>query len=331
MLFSRALIRLIFLSSFIIFPFSPQAITADPKIVRTLDGVMDYVSPYETDLKHSPQKLDKNSSSQDQDKGRQVAVIWDFHGVVVEEESQPPAPQEKLTEEEARKPLLTLRKGSVETFEILKSKGIPFVIATAWNEFKPVLDEVIKLGLAELLDIDTSLISQKDWSVLEDFSLGQDKEGKPLQFKGHRIGRLVSLKYATHFEDKDYETKNRHYCQKIYALEAGCSEEEKRNLANLSHIFVVDDSELNLTIAEEDFPSSIHSKYETILHLLHFQPPKSEKNKNELQGEIIWEGGDHVSQEDYSSDDSDDDDRWEELIAQGGAYVGESPPPRRPS
>lgn len=151
-------------------------------------------------------------------------IIFDCHGV--------------LTEETRQKRPLHLKKGSKQILEYCKKSEIPFVVATAWDNFNDVQEGLVDAGLQELLDIDPSYKAP-----LEKIALGHKKS---VLLEGYKNGRLISLKYAN-LPDQKY------FLQKVFAFEWNYPEE------NFTHILAADDKEENLRTIETDFQKSSYA------------------------------------------------------------------------
>lgn len=269
MFFLRRLIKFTLISFIFL---SPISLSATPTSIDTFEGLKESIS----------QRIAlKNNKTPLQDAS--IALVLDFHGVIVKEKVQPNLP---VGEEEARNPLVTLTEGAREFLEFLKAYQVPFVVATAWKPFDQVLDEVKKLGLVDLLDIQNSDITSAVWTL-----------GRNQKIKFYQAGKLIALRYT---DDWLNIPGDPFYRQKIYGVEAyfsmGKSQEEKTEFfSSLSFIGVVDDSVDNLDIARNDFNWSIHPQHGTQLLLLHFKP---EAYKQSL---LL----DNLDKESWSSSDDD--------------------------
>jgi hypothetical protein len=252
MFFLRRVIKFTLISFIFL---SPISLSAPLTSIDTFEGLKGYIS----------QRIAlKNNKTPLQDAS--IALVLDFHGVIVKEKVHPNRP---VGEEEARAPLVNLEEGAREFLEFLKTYQIPFVVATAWRPFDQVLDEVKKLGLVDLLDIQTSNITSAVWTL-----------GRNQKIKFYHAGKLIALRYT---DDWLNTSGDPFYRQKIYGVEAyfsmGKSQEEKTEFfSNLSFIGVVDDSVDNLDIARNDFNWSIHPQHGTQLVLFHFKPEAYEES-----------------------------------------------------
>jgi hypothetical protein len=151
-------------------------------------------------------------------------IIFDCHGV--------------LTKETRQKRPLHLKEGSKETLEYCKQEAIPFVVATAWDDFNDVQEGLIDVGLKDLLDIDPSYKAP-----LKTVALGYEKS---VSLEGYKNGKLISLKYANQQDQK-------YFLQKMFAFEWNYPDEV------FTHILAADDKEENLRTIEDDFPKSTHA------------------------------------------------------------------------
>lgn len=156
-----------------------------------------------------------------------IVVVFDFHGVIVEQASH--------------KQFLTLRKRVLETLQYLKNEGISTLIATAWDDFNEVIrDSNRAIFNTALPDDPTTLreyfaVDPEGDAPLEKFSLGPDA----MELQGYKNGRIVALKYK--------DSKDPYFRQKAFAVELIYPEKE------FEYILFVDDSKDNHLIFADDY------------------------------------------------------------------------------
>ncbi|MBX9621614.1 MAG: HAD family hydrolase [Alphaproteobacteria bacterium] len=193
-------------------------------------------------------------------KAKDIGIILDCHGV--------------LTRETQHAPVHTLKDNILEALNYFKEEGISVVIATAWDNLDGVVQNaIVELGLGHFFDV---IPDQK--SELEDFSAGY--EGA-IKLRGYKNGRVVALKSVTDFDKIPYFRK------KIYALEVVYPEKV------FSHIYGVDDDSYNLSIIEEDFPSTRLSSEGCSLTLFYLKTPVSDSDSEssaDSEGDQLYSG-----------------------------------------
>jgi len=178
-------------------------------------------------------------------KAEDIGVIIDFHGVVVNEE--------------CHQKTLSLKENSMKTLTYLWGENVPFVIATAWDDFNAVIQEGVEgLGLAKFLSVDPSQEAQ-----LKDYALGANKS---VPLKGYTNGKVIALKNAADFDISENENKDPYFRQKIFALEPSYPDKI------FQYLFVVDDSSGNLNVIKKDYPRTIYYNHSNLI-LLHLQEP----------------------------------------------------------
>ena len=225
MVFCRVLVKAIVIFSFFI---TSGALLANFEIIKSIDEAEDRI----------------RSLRAQGVKAEDIGVIVDFHGVVVNEE--------------VHQEILSLKGNSLKTLGYLKSQKIPFVIATAWDDFNAVIQGIESLGLSKLLSVNPQQINQ-----LEDYAFGKNKS---VPLKGYQNGRVIALKRATDFDISDNEKKDPYFRQKIFALET------LDPLTIFRYLFVIEDSEGNLNLVKKDFLETIYNGHSELI-LLHLQDP----------------------------------------------------------
>lgn len=178
-------------------------------------------------------------------KPKNICVVFDFHGVIVNEKEH----QEKLS----------LKEGSVKMLQYLKDKDVSFLLTSAWIPFRDVIKGVVDLKLQDFFSVDPDHIAE-----LKDFELGQKKK----KFKGYKNGMVAALKYA----DSDSEA-DPYFRQKAHTIELCYLETE------IKYILFVDDSKNNIEQFREDaghIPHTANVNFEG-LFLYHLRNPFSYK------------------------------------------------------
>ncbi|MBY0292516.1 MAG: hypothetical protein K2W92_04425 [Alphaproteobacteria bacterium] len=156
--------------------------------------------------------------------GSKPGCVIDFHGVTVEQTSHTPP--------------LNLKKGSKEFLKRLNEQDIPFVISSGWFPFQAVQDEVVKLGIAKLLKVESTYKAPLETIVLEDQEV--------VEVETHSNGHLVSARLPSQNEDALFT-------QKASAFEV------KYPNADITHLLVFDDSLRNLRTIEKNFEQTTYS------------------------------------------------------------------------
>ncbi len=168
-----------------------------------------------------------------------IAVILDFHGVVTPERKQ----EEKMT----------LNPAAVKFIKYLLVEKIQFVVGTAWIKFHQIEAEVEKLGLSDLLDLDSKQNAKEVF-----YLLGKDSTSN---IQGYVNGRVTALKYT---ESKGW------YRQKAFSLEA------KFGPQKYKHVLFVDDDLGNHGQFEIDFMKTAVAESKPELLQFHLMPaPKA--------------------------------------------------------
>jgi len=193
------------------------------------------------------QNIIKNLRSQGV-QSEDIAVILDFHGV--------------MCEEEAHLPPLRPKQGAREFLSYLKEEeGIPFVCATAWDDFNQVVEEgIVALELSELFEVNPA-----QETLLETVFLGKKQS---VSLKSYHNGKFAALKEIK--DELDPSQKEPWFRQKIFALEKIYPQKK------FKYILAIDDGKNNLDIMQNDFPKTIYSKDKHFkeLILLYLQKPR---------------------------------------------------------
>lgn len=161
-------------------------------------------------------------------KADKICVVFDFHGVIVEQEEH--------------KPPFSLKGNIKNILQYLKDENIPTVVATAWDNFNAVIQEGIEpLGLKDFFDVDPNYTA-----TLKSFTLGLNS----MNLEGYINGRVVALKYKRKREALEEDL---YFRQKAFAVEV-CYQNNP-----LKYIIFVDDLEKNLKIFQEDSNELSHT------------------------------------------------------------------------
>ncbi len=165
-----------------------------------------------------------------------IGVIFDFHGVIVKEE--------------AHQPKLTLKPEAENLITQLKMQNIPYVCATAWNEFNDVIRDGLNGQNGRLPSLFKESFEIKEGKVdMGKFDLGKNND---VPLEGYQNGKFVALRYEG----------NPWFRQKAFALEKVYGNQ------SFDYVFAVDDSSYNLQLIEKDFEKTIHNNGLTKLNTL---------------------------------------------------------------
>lgn len=157
-----------------------------------------------------------HSLLQEKVKPEEICIVFDYHGVIVEQETHTPP--------------LHLKGAIKETLEDLREKKIPSLVATAWPNFDAVIQgSIVLLGLQGFFDVDPTYNSQ-----LKHFKVSN----KEVKIIGYQNGRVFAL--------KDANSSGLYFRQKAYAVELAYPQN------TFKYILFVDDSPVNLNIFLED-------------------------------------------------------------------------------
>lgn len=174
-----------------------------------------------------------------------ICVIFDFHGVIVEQE------RHKLP--------LTLKGDIIKTLEYLQTKKVPYLVATAWDNFNAVTkDGSAVLDLTKYFGVRSNQETKS-----EKYSLGPYKN--KVELEGCRNGNFVALRYPLNEEEAQKErNKEEHYYygQKAFSPELVFPEHK------ITHLFFVDDSQFNFETFRNDFDKISGKPANLYLYLL---------------------------------------------------------------
>ncbi|MBA3813105.1 MAG: hypothetical protein H0X26_01220 [Alphaproteobacteria bacterium] len=146
-------------------------------------------------------------------KAEEICVVFDFHGVIVDQR--------------VHGSLLTLKGEIKKTLQYLKEMNVPSIIATAWDDFNAVITAgIVPLGLQDYFDVNPNHIA-----AIEEFILGQNSR----DFVGYQNGRVLALKKA--------DSQDLYFRKKAFTVEVAYPSND------LKYILFVDDSLTNV----EDF------------------------------------------------------------------------------
>lgn len=153
----------------------------------------------------------------------EICVVFDFHGVIVEQISH--------------RPPLHLKKGVQNTLDSLKEKKIPILIATAWSDFNAVIhDGIIPLNLQSYFDVAEINVE------LREFILGSEEK----DYVGYKNGRVLAIRNAS--------TETTFFPDKAFALELAYPNN------NIKNILFIDDNKENLKKFREDAYAIKHTE-----------------------------------------------------------------------
>lgn len=175
---------------------------------------------------------------------KNLCVILDFHGVWVNQQSH------KLP--------LTLKEGIIEILDYLQEKKVPYLVATAWDNF----NEVIRDG-SDVIDLQKYCnVTPNQVAESKKYFLGPYKK---TELEGYRNGNVVALRYPlTEEETQKEQAKEEHfyYEQKAFGPELVFPQNK------ITHLFFVDDSQYNFEVFRQDLPNTSGAPFEN-LYLYH--------------------------------------------------------------